>query len=77
MTLQRRQLGRQGLEVSALGLGCMGMSQSYGPADEAIHGLLDVMSAGLPYTAISRTMHIHPTVSELIPTMLLGLKPLE
>ena len=46
-------------------------------ADEAIHGLLDVMSAGLPYTAISRTMHIHPTVSELIPTMLQGLKPLE
>ena len=46
-------------------------------ADEAIHGLLDVMSAGLPYTAISRTMHIHPTVSELVPTMLQGLKPLE
>ena len=46
-------------------------------ADEAIHGLLDVMSAGLPYTAISRTMHIHPTVSELIPTMLQSLKPLE
>ena len=46
-------------------------------ADEAIHCLLDVMSAGLPYTAISRTMHIHPTVSELIPTMLQGLKPLE
>ncbi|MFL6699285.1 MAG: FAD-containing oxidoreductase [Vitreoscilla sp.] len=46
-------------------------------ADEAIHGLLDVMSAGLPYTAISRTMHIHPTVSELIPTMLQALKPLE
>ncbi len=35
MTLQRRKLGSQGLEVSALGLGCMGMSQSYGPADEA------------------------------------------
>ena len=33
MTLQRRKLGRQGLEVSAIGLGCMGMSQSYGPAD--------------------------------------------
>lgn len=32
--LQRRKLGRQGLEVSALGLGCMGMSQSYGAADE-------------------------------------------
>ncbi len=46
-------------------------------ADEAIHGLLDVMAAGLPYTAISRTMHIHPTVSELIPTMLQSLKPLE
>jgi pyruvate/2-oxoglutarate dehydrogenase complex dihydrolipoamide dehydrogenase (E3) component len=46
-------------------------------ADEAIHALLDVMSAGLPYTAISRTMHIHPTVSELIPTMLQSLEPLE
>ena len=46
-------------------------------ADEAIHCLLDVMTAGLPYTAVSRTMHIHPTVSELIPTMLQSLKPLE
>jgi aryl-alcohol dehydrogenase-like predicted oxidoreductase len=33
--LQRRKLGREGLEVSALGLGCMGMSQSYGVADDA------------------------------------------
>jgi len=34
MSLQKRKLGRQGLEVSAIGLGCMGMSQSYGPASE-------------------------------------------
>jgi aryl-alcohol dehydrogenase-like predicted oxidoreductase len=35
MSLAKRKLGSQGLEVSELGLGCMGMSQSYGPADEA------------------------------------------
>src|SRR3954453_19565526 len=33
MSLEKRKLGQQGLEVSAIGLGCMGMSQSYGPAD--------------------------------------------
>lgn len=44
--------------------------------DEAIHGILDVMSAKAPYTTLSRTMHIHPTVSELIPTMLQELSPL-
>ncbi len=38
--------------------------------DEAIHGILDTMSAQAPYPTLARTMHIHPTVSELIPTML-------
>jgi pyruvate/2-oxoglutarate dehydrogenase complex dihydrolipoamide dehydrogenase (E3) component len=46
-------------------------------ADEAIHCIIDTMAAGLPYTAISRTVHIHPTVSELIPTLLGNLKPLD
>jgi pyruvate/2-oxoglutarate dehydrogenase complex dihydrolipoamide dehydrogenase (E3) component len=45
-------------------------------ADEVIHSLLDVMAAGAPYTLIQRTMHIHPTVSELIPTLLEDIAPL-
>ncbi len=45
--------------------------------DEAIQSVLDVMYAGAPYTVITRAMHIHPTVTELIPTLLEGLKPLE
>jgi pyruvate/2-oxoglutarate dehydrogenase complex dihydrolipoamide dehydrogenase (E3) component len=44
--------------------------------DEAIHCILDVMYAGAPYTTIQRAVHIHPTVSELIPTLLGDLKPL-
>ena len=44
--------------------------------DEVIHSLLDVMYAKVPYTVVSRAMHIHPTVSELVPTMLQDLKPL-
>ncbi|BBZ16724.1 FAD-containing oxidoreductase [Mycolicibacterium gadium] len=45
--------------------------------DEVIHSILDIMTAKKPYTAISRTMHIHPTVSELVPTMLQDLQPLD
>lgn len=45
--------------------------------DEVIHSLLDIMSAKQPYTTIARTVHIHPTVSELIPTLLQQLHPLE
>ena len=45
--------------------------------DEAIHSVLDVMYADAPYTAIQRAVHIHPTVSELIPTMLGDLRPLD
>ena len=44
--------------------------------DEAIHSIADVMYAKAPYTVIQRAVHIHPTVSELIPTMLGDLNPL-
>lgn len=44
--------------------------------DEAIHSMLDVMYARAPYTVIQRAVHIHPTVTELIPTLLGDLKPL-
>jgi len=55
------------LGASLLGIEC----------DEVIHSILDVMYAKAPYTVIQRAMHIHPTVTELIPTMLGELKPLE
>jgi pyruvate/2-oxoglutarate dehydrogenase complex dihydrolipoamide dehydrogenase (E3) component len=55
------------LGASLFGVGC----------DEAIHCLLDVMYAKAPFTTISRSVHIHPTVSELIPTLLQSLKPLQ
>ena len=45
--------------------------------DEIIHCILDVMYAKAPYTVIQRAVHIHPTVAELIPTMLGELVPLE
>jgi len=54
------------LGASLLGVGC----------DEAIHCLLDTMYARAPYTTVQRAVHIHPTVAELIPTMLGDLKPL-
>ena len=45
--------------------------------DEVIHCVLDAMYAKTPYTVIQRAMHVHPTVSEFIPTMLGALKPLQ
>ena len=44
--------------------------------DEIVHSILDIMYANAPYTTIQRAVHIHPTVSELIPTLLGELKPL-
>jgi len=43
--------------------------------DEAIHSILDIMYADMPYTTITRAVHIHPTVAELIPTLLGSLQP--
>ena len=45
-------------------------------ADEIVHTLLDMMYARKPYTTIQRAVHIHPTVSELVPTLLGSLAPL-
>jgi pyruvate/2-oxoglutarate dehydrogenase complex dihydrolipoamide dehydrogenase (E3) component len=55
-----------------LGAAILGLS-----GDEAIHTLLDIMYAKQPYTVISRAVHIHPTVAELIPTVLQDLQPME
>jgi len=44
--------------------------------DEIIHSIIDIMYADEPYTTIRDAIHIHPTVSELIPTMLENLEPL-
>jgi pyruvate/2-oxoglutarate dehydrogenase complex dihydrolipoamide dehydrogenase (E3) component len=44
--------------------------------DEAIHAVLDLMYAKAPYPVLRRAMHIHPTVSELLPTILGELQPL-
>jgi pyruvate/2-oxoglutarate dehydrogenase complex dihydrolipoamide dehydrogenase (E3) component len=45
--------------------------------DEVVHSLLQLMAAGTPYTTMMHTVHIHPTVTELIPTLLADLKPLK
>jgi pyruvate/2-oxoglutarate dehydrogenase complex dihydrolipoamide dehydrogenase (E3) component len=45
--------------------------------DEVVHSIADMMYARVPYTVMQRAVHIHPTVSELIPTLLGELKPLE
>lgn len=45
--------------------------------DEAIHCLIDAMYAKAPYTVVQRAVHIHPTVCELLPTVLGELKPLQ
>ncbi len=55
-----------------LGAAILGVS-----GDEAIHGVLDIMNANVPYDVLERAVPIHPTVSELIPTMLNGLRPIE
>ncbi|MCR6502248.1 FAD-containing oxidoreductase [Shinella sp. CPCC 101442] len=43
--------------------------------DEAVQSILDVMYAGKPYTTITHAVHIHPTVSELIPTVFGDMQP--
>jgi pyruvate/2-oxoglutarate dehydrogenase complex dihydrolipoamide dehydrogenase (E3) component len=55
-----------------LGASLLGLS-----GDEVIHCILDLMYAKAPYTVMQRAMHIHPTVSEFIPTMLGDLVPLQ
>ena len=54
-----------------LGAAILGMH-----GDEVVHSLLDLMAADQPYTVVSRGVHIHPTVSELMPTLLQQLRPL-
>ena len=54
-----------------LGASLLGLS-----GDEVIHCILDIMYAKAPYTVLQRAVHIHPTVSEFVPTMLGDLRPL-
>jgi pyruvate/2-oxoglutarate dehydrogenase complex dihydrolipoamide dehydrogenase (E3) component len=57
---------KQILGASILGVG----------GDEVVHCILALMYAKAPYTVMERSMPIHPTVSELIPTLLADLRPL-
>jgi pyruvate/2-oxoglutarate dehydrogenase complex dihydrolipoamide dehydrogenase (E3) component len=57
---------KQVLGAAILGIG----------GDEVVHSLLQLMASGTPYTTMMHTVHIHPTVTELIPTLLADLKPL-
>jgi pyruvate/2-oxoglutarate dehydrogenase complex dihydrolipoamide dehydrogenase (E3) component len=45
--------------------------------DEVVHSLLQLMASGTPYATMMHTVHIHPTVTELIPTLLADLQPLK
>jgi pyruvate/2-oxoglutarate dehydrogenase complex dihydrolipoamide dehydrogenase (E3) component len=45
--------------------------------DEVIHCIIDLMYAKAPYTVMQRAMHIHPTVSEFLPTMMQDFRPLQ
>ena len=45
--------------------------------DEVVHSILELMYADAPYTVLQRAVHNHPTVTELLPTMLESLRPLE
>jgi pyruvate/2-oxoglutarate dehydrogenase complex dihydrolipoamide dehydrogenase (E3) component len=55
-----------------LGAAILGMG-----GDEAIHGVIDIINAGVTYDMLQRAVPIHPTVSELIPTLLSEMKPVE
>ncbi len=57
---------------SILGAAVLGVG-----GDEVIHSILEVMYAKAPYTVMQRAVHIHPTVTELIPTMLADLEPMQ
>ena len=58
---------RRFLGASILGIG----------GDEVVHSITDMMYAGAPYSTIQRAVHIHPTVTERLPTVLQDLVPLE